>query len=171
MNVNELKRDYSLKDQDIICIALYKFTNAKLLSWSMSVGSKSQSANKDVICSRYFSQPNIKKLLFDLDEKEKMYNGQRDIRDARIFDVPTKKQLTTIDTNNYSHKQEITSDNIKQMLEQLIHQVDDPKDKLAGMIKVAEYVGLNKTDIDLTTPTIYLPQRCSQCECKTNKTL
>lgn len=179
MNVNELKRDYRLKDQDITCIALYKFTGLKLLAWSLSVGNKSKSANKNVIASKYFNQPNILKLLFDLNETEKK---QRDIerikesKDVKTFDATTKNVATsnpnvtyvTNDKNDIrsDSQHEITSENIKQKLEHELLHVQDPKDRAMILIKIADFVGLNNTSIDLTTPTIYLPARCSDCTLK-----
>jgi hypothetical protein len=164
MNIPAIQREYDLSDKDLLCIALYILTDSKVFSWSKTFGINSKSNNPGILASRYFTKTNVNKFIFDNEQIKT--KGKKDVttNNVETFNASTTNKDKS--TNHSYSIGEITSDNIKQMLEQLIHQVDDPKDKLAGMIKVAEYVGLNKTDIDLTTPTIYLPQRCNQCEHK-----
>lgn len=172
MNINQVQRDYELNDIELLCISSYLHTDSKVYSYSQTVGKTSKSKHIGILASRWFSQPKIEKYLFDYEQKKIIQNNiariKGKVKDNGMFDANQNTQkvhanVTNIATNNYN---EITSENIKQKLEQLINQVDDPKDKLQGLIKVAEFVGVNKSEIDLTTPTIYLPQRCSQCEYK-----
>ena len=168
MNINQVCRDYDITIKDITCIALDKYINNRTQAWSEIIGKDSKTKHPNVMATNYFNRPNIVKFIFDMEEKSKVQNGIDEIKNSQMFN--SHKISKTTSDNNSNIKSDssdaITPDNIKQKLEDLVNRVSDPKDKLAGLIKIADFVGLNNTGIDLTTPTIYLPQRCSDCNMK-----
>ena len=167
MNINQAQRDYELSDTELICIATYLITENKSWAWEKTIGINSKSNNKTVISSQWFANPKVQKFIFDNQERLKSLTNIKEYK--KVKETKMFNSSATNTTNNYklpNDSDAITPDNIKQKLEDLVNRVSDPKDKLAGLIKIADFVGLNNTGIDLTTPTIYLPARCSTCEFK-----
>jgi hypothetical protein len=162
LNIPEILRKYNLNEVELNCILLYIGSENKTYSWSQTIGIQSKSPNKTILAGQWFKNPNVDKCIWDLQNKD---SGIIE----RTFDGNTKEQKGNTQKKeiNISEDDGINAENIKALLESEFNKTKDPEKRTTLLIKIADFLSLNKTnDEDFQTPIIYLPARCKDCTYK-----
>lgn len=152
---------YKLEPLELACISIYAYTGVKLFAWSNTVGRESKSKNQSVLAFQWFRQERIQKYLFE----HKIIDPESDNFKEEMIDSDLIKE-TDIHKNK-GEKTEISSENIKELLEREYQKTTDPEKRTVLLIKIADFIGLKNNDQDdPLTPVIYLPERCQSCKFK-----
>lgn len=151
MNVTGTLRKYNLEPIELACIALYLLTDEKTFSWSNTLGVKSVTKNASVMSSRFFARVEVINYLYD----------HKEIKDT---EKKIKSDSNTKQENSVTFKNEISSDNIQELLELEYNKTTKQEKRVELLMKIAEFVGAKKTTEDSANlPVIYLPARCKEC--------
>lgn len=157
MNIPGVLRRNDLEPEELAAIAIYIHTENQVFSWENTIGKTKKSKNPTVPASRFFNRSEVIRYLDNW-----KYNNEQ--QDGKKFNVQssTNKDLSFIAPDQDI---EITSENIKQILQSEFQSIKDPDKRAVILMKIADFVGLKNSDQDdPLTPTIYLPARCSQCK-------
>lgn len=166
--LNQLSKVYNLQPVEIMCIILWFATDNKTLAFTFTIGMLSKSNNKEVLAQRFFRKEETVKFIT---EQKNVFIGV-DQENERRFDSNTiqenrnTKQQDSV-MYDINQKTEISSDNIKELLEREYQKTTDPEKRTVLLIKIADFIGLKNNDQDdPLTPVIYLPERCQSCKFK-----
>jgi hypothetical protein len=156
MNIPGTLRRYDIEPEELACIALFIHCESQTFAWDKTIGINKNSKQPGVMGSRFFNKPEIQQYLFDWKEKQNR-------KGRGTFDTKINNQKEP-PINSEDSDIEITSDNIKQILQSEFQSIKDPDKRAVILMKIADFVGLKNSDADdPLTPTIYLPARCSTC--------
>jgi outer membrane lipoprotein-sorting protein len=170
MNIPEMMEKYKLKEVDLNCLLIYLSCENKTYAWSQTIGIESESKNKNIIANQWFKNPNIIKFIYDYEKK----------REDKVIDKIDKSSDVDRESKSKSFEQikneviqtfgfieDITSDNIKELIINEINCSKDPEKRATLLMKVSDLLSLyNVEDEDFQTPVIYLPARCKDCTYK-----
>lgn len=156
INTYTTAKENNLTETELAAILLYYYTKKASFSWMTTVGINNLSSNKNILAAQWFKTERIQNAIhFIYKEIEK---------DEKRFDEEIE-QPKPVEKVNLDQDIEITSENIKQILQSEFQSIKDPDKRAVILMKIADFVGLKNSDQDdPLTPTIYLPARCSQCK-------
>lgn len=159
MNITGSLRKYNIEPIELACIALFILTDEKTFSWQSTIGVQSNTKNATVMASRFFARNEIQIYLYD--HKEKLGSENKIKSDS----VTKEEKSNTI---KHDFKNEISSDNIQELLELEYNKTTKQEKRVELLMKIAEFVGAKKTTEDSANlPVIYLPARCKECSFRT----
>lgn len=166
MNIPAVMEKYNLKEIDLNCVLIYLSSENKTFAWSQTVGSKSDSKNKNTIANQWFKNPNIEKFIYD-------HKIKHTEKDTEIIDVPKEDKTKSFEQikneviQTFGFIEDITSENIKELIINEINCSKDPEKRATLLMKVSDLLSLYNTEAeDFQTPLIYLPARCKDCAFK-----
>jgi len=162
MNTQRMAIEYRISETELAAVLLFLHTNNKSFAWTNTLGITNLSPNKAILGAQFFNQQKIKDTIYFINKEIE--------RQTNNFDTETEPERK-VDKVNLDQDIEITSDNIKQILQSEFQSIKDPDKRAVILMKIADFVGLKNSDQDdPLTPTIYLPARCGQCNQLTIKT-
>jgi hypothetical protein len=157
--LNNLSNSYQLTPVEINCILLYFICDNKTQAFSYTVAYKGKQKNKDILAYQFFTREAVK--TFIEQQKNNFVNNTFVVSEET--DAGTEQNRTDKKTNA-DPDIDITSENIKDILQSEFKKISDPDKRAVILMKIADFVGLKNSDAeDPLTPTIYLPARCSTC--------
>jgi hypothetical protein len=169
MNVTELNNycsTYNLNPIEINCIILGWAIDNKFIAFSYTIAHQSKAKNKDVLCNQFYRRESVQRFIQDQRNRFIVNDGISTTNSTNIIDVYAHGEKEDKKDKVY-YNGEITSDNIKSLLESEFERTTDPEKRTTLLIKIADFLSLNKTnDEDFQTPLIYLPARCKDCTFK-----
>lgn len=157
--LNNLASSYQLSPVEINCILLYFVCNNKTQAFSYTVAYKGKQKNKDILAYQFFKRENVN--TFIEQQKNNFVNNTFDLQqeiDVKPEDQNSDKKIKP------DPDIDITSENIKDILQSEFKKISDPDKRAVILMKIADFVGLKNSDADdPLVPTVYLPARCSTC--------
>jgi hypothetical protein len=108
--------------------------------------------------SRFYARLEVQNYIYD-------HKELKDTTSMRSSDSVTIKE------DRVTFKNEISSDNIQELLELEYNKTTKQEKRVELLMKIAEFVGAKKTTEDSANlPVIYLPSRCKDCTILKNST-
>jgi len=161
MNTFIMARENNLSETELAAILLFIYSENKTFAWSNTLGINNLSPNKTMLASQWFKNQKTQNAIYlikkQIEKDEEMFEVEKEPKENR------KQYNTDPDID-------ITSENIKDILQSEFKKISDPDKRAVILMKIADFVGLKNSDAeDPLTPTIYLPSRCSTCNQLKNK--
>ena len=152
MNIAGILRRNDIEPEELAAIAIFLHTENQVFAWSETIGKIKKSKVPTVNASRFFKRPEIERYIDNW-----KYNKEQ--QEAKTFNIQTTKPGNS-NIVSEDPEVEITSDNIKQILQSEFQSIKDPDKRAVILMKIADFVGLKNSDADdPLVPTIYLPER------------
>ena len=155
MNIPGTLRRNDIEPEELAAIAVYLHTGQQTFAWTETIGKTKNTKNPPVNANRFFNRTEIVRYVDDWKYKEEQEKN-------KLFNIKINgdKEPNIISDPDV----DITSENIKEILQSEFKKISDPDKRAVILMKIADFVGLKNSDADdPMVPTIYLPARCKTC--------
>ena len=152
----DLQTQYGFNETELNCIFLNMAINNQEIAYAGTIGKIKKSRSMQNAGNYFFNKLEVKKFMHEQKEMVPGYEGNK---------IDRKKEVTQKERNHTKKQfaipgesQELTRENIKQVLESELSKITEPEKRTALLIRITDLLSLqiNNTN-DLEKPVIYLP--------------
>jgi hypothetical protein len=156
----DLQTEYNLKEYELDCILLNFVVKNQAIAFNATVAKEKGYKSAQQASNYFFNKIEVKKFI----HKEK-HNITKDLIkeiDVRTVQDSSKNIVTEKVTKKQfaipGESQELTRENIKQVLESELSKITEPEKRTALLIRITDLLSLqNNNSNELERPVIYLP--------------
>ena len=153
----ELQTKYGLKDYEINCILLNMALQNQQLSYAGTIALVKKTKSMQQAGHYFFNKLEVKKFMHEVGND--ILNDTILTSDVKI--VPVEKKDNGKQKKQFAipgESQELTKENIKQVLESELSKITEPEKRTALLIRITDLLSLqNNNSNELERPVIYLP--------------
>ena len=160
MNINqfhELRTKYNIDEMEFICICSNLILNNKVLAYTSTVGKDKRIKSMQQAATSFFKRVDIQKFMFE--QTDFLINEIKRKSKPETEQNRTKKNVLIKKEFSFpGDAQELTKENIKQVLENELSNIRDPEKRTALLIRITDLLSLqNSNSQEVDKPEIYLP--------------
>ena len=152
----DLQTQYGFTETELNCIFLNMAINNQEIAYAGTIGKIKKSRSMQNAGNYFFNKLEVKKFMHEQKSLVPGYEGNK-------IDIKKEQNRTEL---NYTKKQfaipgesqELTRENIKQVLESELSKITEPEKRTALLIRITDLLSLqNNNSNELERPVIYLP--------------